>query len=247
MSTPATPTTPATSAPLDWWNAYPPPQPAPGTSHVRVNFISSADGSVTLDGRSGGLGGPADRELMRVLRTLSDVVLVGAGTVRAEGYGGLNLPTAFVEQRAALGLSPTPRIAIVSGSLDLTPDMSIFTKAEERPLIITHAASPAARREALSEVADVLVCGSTAVDLTQALTQLASFGLSRVLCEGGPTLFGSLLDANLVDEVCLTVSPMFVAGPGARIAHSVTAHPRKFGIASMLTEDDFLFLRYARK
>lgn len=232
--------------PLDWWGAYPPPQPTPGNSHVRVNFISSADGSVTLDGRSGGLGGPADRALMRVLRTLSDVVLVGAGTVRSEGYGGLNLPPEYVSRRTELGLSPAPRIAIVSGALNLDPAMSVFTKAETRPLVITHAGSPASRREALSEVADVLVCGSTTINLTEALTKLREHGLSRVLCEGGPTLFGELLEADLVDEVCLTIAPMFVAGLGARIAHSPATHPHRYSVASMLTDDDFLFLRYAR-
>lgn len=239
--------TPVTSpTTLDWEQAYPVPRSAPGASHLRVNFISSADGSVTLDGRSGGLGGPADRELMRVLRSLSDVVLVGAGTVRAEGYGGLNLPTAHTRRRAELGFSSAPRIAVVSGSLDLTPDMSVFTKAEVRPLVITHDASPHANREALSKVADVLVCGSTTVDFTEALSQLRELGLSRVLCEGGPTLFGSLIGADLVDEVCLTISPTFVAGGGSRIAHSMEAYPRRFRVASLFQDDDFVFLRYAR-
>lgn len=242
---------PAMTTLLDWWDAYPLPQPKQGTAHVRVNFISSADGSVTLDGRSGGLGGPSDRELMKVLRTLSDVVLVGAGTVRSEGYGGLNLPPELVRWRASLGLTPAPRIAVVSGSLDLSPDASVFTKAEVRPFVITHAGSPLEKRVALSEVADVLVCGSTQgesskIDFADALTQLASLGLTRVLCEGGPALFGTLLEADLVDEVCLTISPMFVAGSGTRIAHSAIAHPLKYRLASVLKDEDFLFLRYAR-
>src|SRR5690606_7592518 len=112
--------------------------PLPGSErpHVRMNFVSSADGAVTIDGRSGGLGGANDRKLMRVLRTLCDVVLVGAGTVRAEGYGGLNLPDEYSERRVDLGLSRVPRMAVVSGSLDLDPGMSVFTKTEERPLII---------------------------------------------------------------------------------------------------------------
>lgn len=236
----------AHSGEVNWWSAYPLPQPTKG-SHVRINFVSSADGSVTIDGRSGGLGGKNDRALMKVLRTLSDVVMVGAGTVRTEGYGGLSLSEPLLERRKELGLSPIPRIAIVSGSLDLQPDMSVFTKAEVRPLIITHAAASPVRREALSGAADVFVCGETEVELGEALTQLSALGLSRVLCEGGPGLFGSLLEADLVDEVCLTISPLFVAGADGRIAHSKAAHPRKFRVANSLVDDEsFIFLRYAR-
>lgn len=234
------------TAEIDWWGAYPPP-PLHAAAHVRVNFISSADGAVTLDGRSGGLGGPNDRALMRVLRTLSDVVLVGAGTVRAEGYGGLNLPEPLLLHRLSLGLTREPRIAIVSASLDLTPAMSVFTKAEQRPLILTHAASSPERRQSLAQVADVLVCGGTEVDFSAALAALATRGLPRILCEGGPALFGSLLQADLVDEVCLTLSPCFVAGSEGRIAHTFTAHPRKFRVASLISDEQgFIFLRYTR-
>ncbi len=230
---------------IDWWSAYPLPKPGNG-SHVRINFVSSADGSVTIDGRSGGLGGTNDRALMKVLRTLSDVVMVGAGTVRSEGYGGLSLPDSLLQRRAGLGLSQVPRIAIVSGSLDLSPDMSVFAKAEVRPMVITHAATSHAQRDRLARVADVLVCEDE-VDLGAALAQLASLGLQRVLCEGGPGLFGSLLEANLVDEVCLTISPLFVAGSGGRIAHSNATTPRNFRPLSVITDNQgFIFLRYVR-
>lgn len=234
------------SGEIDWWSAYPLPQPNAG-SHVRVNFVSSADGAATTKGRSGGLGGENDRALMKVLRTLSDVVMVGAGTVRSEGYGGLSLPDSLLQRRQKLGLSELPRIAIVSRSLDLSPEMSVFTKAENRPLVITQASAPHARREQLEGVADVLLCGDTDVDFRDALKQLAALGLSRVLCEGGPHLFGSLLEADLADEVCLTISPLFVAGTEPRISHSAAAHPRKFQVASLISDDaDFVFLRYAR-
>ncbi|MGO3148331.1 MAG: pyrimidine reductase family protein [Leucobacter sp.] len=235
------------TAELDWWSAYPLPEVSQDRAHVRMNFVSSADGAVTLDGRSGGLGGPNDRALMRVLRTLCDVVLVGAGTVRAEGYGGLNLPDALLNRREESGLHRFPRIAIVSGSLDLEPEMSVFTKAEVRPLVITHAAAPESKREALAAVADVLVCGTDKVGLGAAAEELAGLGLGRVLCEGGPTLFGALLEADLVDEVCLSISPQFVAGSAPRIAHSDGSHPRGFSVESVLTdEESFVFLRYAR-
>lgn len=235
------------TAELDWWSAYPLPEVTSGRTHVRMNFVSSADGAVTIDGRSKGLGGENDRALMGVLRSLCDVVLVGAGTVRAEGYGGVNLPDELLDRREAFGLHRVPRIAIVSGSLDLDPEMSVFTKAEVRPLVITHAAAPQLKREALGKVADVLVCGEGDVRLDVAAEQLAGLGLHRVLCEGGPTLFGTLLEADLVDEVCLSISPQFVAGPAPRIAHSNWAHPRDFRVESVLADDDsFVFLRYFR-
>lgn len=230
---------------MDWWSAY--PLPAAGVRHVRMNFVTSADGAVTIDGRSGALGGAHDRELMRVLRSLCDAVLVGAGTVRAEGYGGLGLSADLRERRVALGLTAVPRMVIASGSLDLTPDMSVFAKAEERPIVITRRGASAERLEALRDVAEVVEFGDREVDLGAAFDWLASQGLARVLCEGGPGLFGSLLAAELVDEVCLTVSPLFVAGEAPRIAHSLEAHPTRFRVASVLSDDEsFVFLRYER-
>lgn len=212
-----------------------------------MNFVSSADGAVTIDGRSGGLGGHHDRELMKVLRTLCDVVLVGAGTVRAEGYGGLNLSAEYADRRESLGLSRVPRMAIVSGLLDLSPDMSVFTKAESKPIVFARADAPASRRENLESVADVVALGEGDLDLHAMIHHLADTGLGRILCEGGPTLFGSLLDADLVDEVCLTVSPHFVSGQAPRIAHSSVERPRDYRVASLLSDDEsFVFLRYER-
>ena len=135
------------------------------TPRVRMNFVMSLDGAVTLEGRSGGLGDESDRLAMQVLRTLADVVLVGAGTVRVEGYGGLRVDEADAAWRRSHGLSRSPgRGGLVAARprpgasvLRATPSM--------RPIVVTHAAAPADRREALAEVADVLVCGDDAVDL----------------------------------------------------------------------------------
>lgn len=200
------------------------------TPRVRMNFVASADGAVTLDGRSGTLGGPADRALMQVLRDMTDVVLVGAGTVRAEGYAGV-----------------TPRLAIVSARLQLSPDDPALAEASVRPLVVTSAAAPEARRAALEEVADVLVCGRTHVDLALMVRELASRGMPQILCEGGPHLFGSLLDADVVDELCLTISPQLVGGTAGRIAQGAAETDRGFGLRSVLHDDEgFVFLRYAR-
>ncbi|WP_396658946.1 pyrimidine reductase family protein [Microbacterium sp.] len=214
-------------------------------TRVRMNFVQSADGAVTLQGRSGPLGGDTDRAVMRVLRAMADVVIVGAGTVRVEEYGGLGGDDEDAAWRRARGMAPAPRPAVVSRSLGLDPWHPFFAKAEARPLVITCAAAPAAQRVALAEVADVLVCGDESVDLGDALGALADRGLSQVLCEGGPHLFGSLLEAGLVDEVCVTVAPRFVGGAAGRIAQGAAEADRRFRLAGSFSDaDGYVFLRY---
>lgn len=214
---------------------------------IRVNFISSADGAVTLGGRAGGLGGPTDRRLMGVLRAMADVVLVGAGTVRVEGYGGLGLSSADLAWRREHQLPENPRLAIVSNLLDLEPASPVFSQAETRPLIVTNENAAPARHAAFAEVADLVICGDEAVDLHAMVNECAARGLFQILCEGGPHLFGYLLEDDLVDEVCLTLAPRFLAGTTNRIAISERELDRQFALVSTLhDEDGFVFLRYAR-
>lgn len=212
--------------------------------HVRMNFVTSLDGAATLGGRSGALGGETDRLLMGVLRGQCDVLLVGAGTIRAEGYGGVAVPEAEALVREAAGLDAQPRVAVVSRTLELSPRHPFFADAVTRPLVVTCAAASAERRAALAAVADVIVAGSDDVDLGVALAELTARGLSRVLCEGGPHLFGSLLAAGLVDEVCLTVSPHLVGGPAGRIVAGAPEAARGMRLQHALTDGDWLFLRY---
>ena len=216
-------------------------------TRVRMNFVSSADGAVTLGGRSGALGGATDRALMQVLRTMADVVLVGAGTVRAEGYGGLRVGGDDVEWRRARGLDDQPVLAVVTGALHLEPDDPVFADAARRPVIVTTDAAARARGALFEPVADVLACGSGDADLGQMLDVFANRGWTQVLCEGGPHLFGSLLEAGLVDEVCLTLAPRFVGGRAGRIVQGVAEADRAFRLAGVLTDEEgFAFLRYAR-
>ena len=216
--------------------------------HLRVNFISSADGAVTYGGHSGALGGANDRLLMRVLRAMSDVVLVGAGTVRAEGYGGLGIPLELRQWRAAHIAQAPPRIVIATNRLDLTPDMPVFAQADARPIIAAPHTALASTPHDFSQVADLLVCGEQRLDLEELLGALEREGLGRVLCEGGPHLFGALLDADLVDEVCLTVSPTFTAGAAGRISASPHEVFRSFLPGPPMADDEgFVFLRYLRR
>ncbi|TFC42825.1 pyrimidine reductase family protein [Cryobacterium sp. TMT1-21] len=214
---------------------------------LRVNFISSLDGAATHDGLSGGLNNDDDKLVFDTLRLLSDVIVVGAGTVRGEGYGGIRLDPADAAWRTARGLPAQLPVAIVSSRLDIDPGHAVFTEALVRPLVVTHAASSAKRRRDLAEVADILICGEDAVDPRRMVDALAARGLSQVLCEGGPHLFGALIEADCVDELCLTISPVLEAGGAGRIARSGTAATRRMALLQVLTAGDMLFLRYGRR
>lgn len=212
---------------------------------VRMNFVSSIDGAVSVEGRSGGLGGDGDRRLMQVLRSLSDVVLIGARTVLVEGYGGTSLEPVDASWRESHGLPAQPRLAVLSRALSVGPEHPFFTEAITRPIVVTCEAAPAERREALAAVADVLVCGDDDVDLAEVLRAFAERGLSQVLCEGGPHLFGALAEADLVGEVCLTLSPVLVGGDVGRILRGVPEREHPMELVHALSDDDgFVFLRY---
>lgn len=221
--------------------------PDRATPRVRMNFITSLDGAVTLDGSSGGLGDASDRAAMQAIRTLADVLVVGAGTVRAEGYGGVKVGEADASWRESRGWAPQPRLAIVSNRLDLDPGDAVFAEAVTRPIVVTHAGAPSARRGALAEVADVLVCGEERVDVDAMLDALARLGLRQVLCEGGPGLFGALLEAGLVDELCLSLSPMLVGGEAGRIVRGASEAGRRMRLVHAMPAGDLVLLRYARR
>ena len=217
-------------------------------TRVRMNFVSSADGAVTLGGRSGALGGDTDRELMQVLRAMADVVLVGAGTVRAEGYGGLKVDREDVEWRRGRGLDDQPALAVVSGGLHLDPADTVFAEAVRRPVIVTTDAAAAADGGRFESVASVMACGEADVDLAAMLDAFARRGWTQVLCEGGPHLFGALLEADLVDEVCVTLAPRFVGGQAGRIVQAAAEADRRFALVSVVADDEgFVFLRYSHE
>ncbi|MBF6087868.1 pyrimidine reductase family protein [Nocardia cyriacigeorgica] len=243
---------------------------------VRANFVSSIDGAVTSDGRSAGLGTDADRTVFFALRELADVVLVGAGTARTENYGPAKTDPALRRWLAELGIGGHPEgtpppIAVVTASAALDPFGRLFpepagtddaarnspagaqktaTPSANRvaPLIITTAAAPAIRKQQLADAgAEVIEAGDVAVSPRAALDALAERGLLRVLCEGGPRLFGDLLSADCVDELCLTTSPVLIGGTAARISLSreefrVPMRPAHI----LLDEDATTLIRWVR-
>ncbi|GAB3956657.1 pyrimidine reductase family protein [Micromonospora vulcania] len=212
---------------------------------LRVNFVASLDGAVTLDGYSAGLSGEPDKRVFSLLRMLCDALVVAAGTLRHEGYRAVRLDERRRAWRRERGLAECPTLVVVSGSLDLDPAHAAFADAPVRPIVLTHDAAHAP--PGLTDVADVLRYGTDRVDLAAGIAELHRRGLAQLLCEGGPHLFGALTAADLIDELCLTVAPL-LAGPGpGRITAGDTAPPRQLPLRHVLAADDgVLMLRHAR-
>ena len=214
---------------------------------VYANMVSTTDGAGTFSGVTAPISSPTDKAVFSLLRALSDVILVGAGTVRTEGYGPARTPQRYQEERAARDQRPFPAIAVVTASLQLDWSSPFFTDARTRPIVVTTAASPAEARARAAEVADVVVAGDDRVDLGVALAELRRAGHAFVLTEGGPTLLGDLVGGGLLDELCLTISPLIAAGDGPRIVDAPELPaPERLQLAHVLEEDGELFLRYLR-
>jgi riboflavin biosynthesis pyrimidine reductase len=192
---------------------------------VRTNFVATLDGGAFAeDGRSGTLGGDVDTRVFHVLRSLADVVVVGAGTARTEGYGPDDVP-----------------IAVVSRTLDIPEQLVVPGQ-----LVITSTDAPPDRLKRLRETVDVIALGEGRVDWVAVLDELADRGWHHVLCEGGPTLHGELIGLDLVDEVCLTVAPVLASGGAPRIAHGPEAVDRAMRLGHCITVDDVLLTRWVR-
>jgi riboflavin biosynthesis pyrimidine reductase len=236
--------------------------PPPNRPWVMVNMVASLDGAVVAsDGRSGQLSGPADRLVFRTLRGLADIVLAGARTIRVENYGAPKLSPEVQAVREASGRAPLPRMATVSASLRLDPTARLFreTPADQRPIVLTTTGAlralrggtaddqPGPQAGSLEEVAELRACGDETVDWARALQQLRRDDVGVLLVEGGPTVNGQLIFADLVDEFCLTLSPTLVGSPDSG---AVTAAPettlRRLALDRVLEDDGFLFLRYLR-
>jgi riboflavin biosynthesis pyrimidine reductase len=194
--------------------AYPEPG---GRPWLRANMIASADGAAALNGRSGGLSGASDRRVFSVLRSLADVILVGAGTARAERYRPVRLNEAW--PRLRVGRAPTPPLAVVTAGLNLDPDGPLLAAAPglARTIVLTTQAAPAERVAAAGRHADVIMAGREMVSPAEAVAALAERGHLRILVEGGPSLLGQFTADGLLDELSLTYSPMLAGGLAGRI------------------------------
>jgi riboflavin biosynthesis pyrimidine reductase len=214
--------------PVDPRDVYADLPRAAGRPGVRLNMIASLDGATAVEGVAGGLSGKADRELFLLLRSLADVVLVAAGTVRAERYRPSAVP-----------------VAVVTRSCRLDWGSRFFTAQDARPLVVTVATAPAAERARAAQVADVVIAGEHDVDLVEVVDALGARGFRAVLCEGGPTLNAQLAAAGLLDELCLTLSPLLVGGDAKRLlAGPLLPGPPSLRLVTACEQDGFLFLRY---
>lgn len=194
---------------------------------VRVNFVSSVDGSAQgADGVSGTLGTDADQATFDLLRDLCDVVLVSAGTARAEDYGPVDDGV----------------LALVSRSLDVPERLRV-----PEVLVVAPADVDGDKIDALEAAGvEVLTTGDADIDWPAVLDELGRRGLRRVLCEGGPSLLGTLTTLDLVDELCLTLSPVLVAGEGRRISVSDETTDVPLRLAHALDVEGTLLTRWVR-
>ncbi len=222
---------PGAAAPADLDAAYAYPPLDGGATWLRANMVTSLDGAVQgPDGRSATVSSPPDRVVLSLLRRLADVVLAGAGTVRAEHYGPAQRP-----------------IAVASRSLDLDPAAPLFTEATHRTIVLTCASSPADRQAALREVADVVVAGDTTLDVPAAVRALAERGLTRILCEGGPHLLASIVAADALDELCYTLTPSMVGGRSHRLLEAPTTRLSDWSLGHLLEDGDTLLMRWVAR
>lgn len=216
---------------------------------LRANMVSTLDGAAQYDGKSQPISSAADMRIFGTLRALADVVVVGAETVRQEGYRPARARAEFAARREAAGQAPAPAIAVVTAGLDLDFSLPLFTSPLVPTVILTGAAAPAERKIAAERAgARVVIAGDGAgVEPARAVRALAGLGHRRLLTEGGPRLLGQFVAAGVLDEICLTVSPMLTAGNAQRIADGpAVPEPRTFALVSLLEEEGFLFSRYGR-
>lgn len=210
---------------------------------VAGHMVAGIDGTARVDGRVGALSTAPDQSLFRRMRQIADVVLVGAETVRREGYGPVKLTDQDQRARTDRGLAPVPPIAIVSRSLTIDWTSRIF--ASHAYVITCEAADQEAQRQA-ADHAEVIIAGEERVEPALALVALRNRGHRLVLCEGGPHWLGELVAADRLDELFLSISPKMggddlpicVTPPGSRLLD--------FKLEAAMREDDSLFLRYER-
>lgn len=223
--------------------------PANAAPFVRFNFVSSIDGAATHAGLSGALGSSADHRVFGLLRRLADVILVGAGTIRAEGYEGELLDETSRSWRLAHEKSTRPVLGIVSGRLDLDPTSDLFTQNPGEILIFTSAQADTQREKKLRNVAEVLRCPDPtgSVDPHWIKNELMQRGHSMIHAEGGPQLLGAFHQADTVDSLCLTTSPLMAGGTAPRIISGQAEAPlRRMGLHSLLEEEGNLIAEYRR-
>jgi len=192
---------------------------------IRANMVSSIDGSAAFKGASKGMTSASDRRVFHLIRSLSDVILIGAGTARTEPYR-----------------NHRQQVVVLTRTGDLPADF--FTGIP--PIILTTESLDDRRRHELAKVSEVISCGRHDIDLSLVQMFFVERGWLKVLCEGGPALLGSLNAAYLIDEVALTVAPLLI-GSGNSLLQESQEMKRPFQLASLLQAEGNLFARYVTR
>ncbi|MEA2423429.1 MAG: hypothetical protein QOF55_2528, partial [Thermoleophilaceae bacterium] len=216
----------------------------PDRPHLALNMVTTLDGRIAIDGRSGPIGDEADRELFHGLRTQADAVMVGAGTVRTERYGRIVRRPELRERRVAEGLAADPLAVIVSARLRLPLDLPLLQDPDSTVVILT--ANEDELPDTPARVEYLRGPAAVELELRPLLQRLRDeYGVRSILCEGGPSLNESLVRERLVDELFLSLAPKLAGGPPLTI---LTADPLPAPIAaelvSLLEHDGHLFGRY---
>ncbi len=196
-------------------------------------MVTSIDGSTVVDGRSTGLSSDNDIAVLHGLRSIADVIIVGAGTVRGEGYG----PPKTAGQRVG--------VVTASGTIDL--DTPLFTSGAG--FVITTADAELGSASGPDGQVDVIRAGVDSVDLADAISRLGDVHPHPrfVQVEGGAHLNGSILDADLFDEINITTSPLCVGGDGPRLTSGADDVEQRFELTQMVIDDEsFVFSRWRR-
>jgi len=218
---------------------------------VMINMIAGIDGGTAIDGVSGGLGGPGDKAVFGAIRASCDWILVASGTARAERYRIPQPGTDARRARVSAGRAPTPRLAVVSGSLNFEADLPMFAECPtDLPpaLVITGQTAPPDRVENLRRVAEVEMLPDTRPTPEAALAHLHQRGAEVVLVEGGPSFNAQFAQAGLIDELCVSVAPKVTAGVSKRIvAGGPPMDSLDFDLGWLLEHESMLFARYLRR
>ena len=223
---------------------------------IALNFAATADGRITIGGRSGPIGNEADRELFHELRCRVDAVMAGAGTVGTERYGRLVRDPERRERRAAAGLDPDPLAVVVSARLTLEPDLPLLQDPDSRVVIVTESERELEGVRAKVEyvrpgdapaAAEELRRRASMLTLAPALRALRErFGVATVMCEGGAVLAAALLRERLVDELRLSVAPTLAAGTGPTLVTGPPLEPpQAMELRTVHESGGHLFLSYA--
>jgi riboflavin-specific deaminase-like protein len=213
----------------------------PGRAYLGINMVASLDGKATLDWRTRGLSTEVDRRLFHHLRTQADAVMVGAGTAREERYGRMTKNEELRQKRVIEGLVPDALAVVVSGRLNLPPDLPLLNEPDQRVVIATGSEDELPGLDGDVEYARI------GDDLPRLMGYLRErHGVRSVLCEGGPTLNSFLFAAGLVDELFLTMNPKVVGGAAALtiVAGRELVEPVELDLASVAEADGELFTRW---